>query len=76
MRGPMTQSLSIAVIDYEGGNLASAARAAARAAELSGIAATVTITNSPSAVLEADRIILPGQGPLRIARKGWIRSRA
>ena len=62
MRGPMTQSLSIAVIDYEGGNLASAARAAARAAELSGIAASVCITNVPDVVLKADRLILPGQG--------------
>lgn len=62
MRGPMTQSLSIAVIDYEGGNLASAARAAARAAELSGIAASVCITNAPDVVLKADRLILPGQG--------------
>lgn len=70
MRGPMTQSLSIAVIDYDGGNLASAARAAARAAELSGIAADVTITNSPEAVLQADRLILPGQGAFADCAQG------
>ncbi|MCX2560566.1 imidazole glycerol phosphate synthase subunit HisH [Acetobacter farinalis] len=66
----MTKSLSIAVIDYEGGNLASAARAAARAAELSGIPAHVTITNRPDAVRAADRIILPGQGAFADCARG------
>lgn len=60
--GFMAQPLSIAVVDYEGGNLASAARAAMRAAELSGCNASVIITNEPAAVRQADRIILPGQG--------------
>lgn len=67
----MTQPLSIAVIDYEGGNLASAARAAVRASELSGLAAAVVVTNEPSEVRRADRIILPGQGPLPPAHRGW-----
>ncbi|MBV1832092.1 imidazole glycerol phosphate synthase subunit HisH [Komagataeibacter sp. AV436] len=53
---------SIVVIDYNGGNLASAARALTRAAADSGIDATVTITADPQAVLQADRIVLPGQG--------------
>ncbi|OUJ05599.1 imidazole glycerol phosphate synthase subunit HisH [Acetobacter malorum] len=66
----MTKSLSIAVVDYEGGNLASAARAAARAAELSDIAATVSITNSPADVRNADRIILPGQGAFADCARG------
>ena len=66
----MTQPLSIAVVDYEGGNLASAARAALRAAELSGIAADVVITNEPAAVLQADRIILPGQGAFADCARG------
>ncbi len=66
----MTQPLSIAVVDYEGGNLASAARAALRAAELSGIAADVVITNVPTAVLQADRIILPGQGAFADCARG------
>lgn len=66
----MTQSLSIAVLDYEGGNLASAARAAARAAELSGVSASVCITNAPEIVLKADRIILPGQGAFADCAQG------
>lgn len=66
----MTSPLSIAVIDYDGGNLASAARAAARAAELSGLAASVRITNSPIDVREADRIILPGQGAFADCARG------
>jgi glutamine amidotransferase len=52
----------IAVIDYGSGNLASAARAAARAAELAGIAVEVGITADPSEIARADRLILPGQG--------------
>lgn len=66
----MTQPLSIAVVDYEGGNLASAARAALRAAELSGITANVVITNEPAAVRQADRIILPGQGAFADCARG------
>ncbi|MFT8719895.1 imidazole glycerol phosphate synthase subunit HisH [Acetobacter sp.] len=53
---------SVVVIDYDGGNLASAARALEEAARLSGMAATVEITNDPQKVRSADRIVLPGQG--------------
>ena len=53
---------SVVVIDYDGGNLASAARALEEAARLSGVAATVEITNDPEKVRSADRIVLPGQG--------------
>lgn len=54
--------MKVAVIDYGSGNLASAARALALAAERSGIAAEVAITADPEAVSRADRIVLPGQG--------------
>jgi imidazole glycerol-phosphate synthase subunit HisH len=57
-----TTTQSIVVIDYNGGNLASAARAVERAASDSGIDAAVTITADPDAVRRADRIVLPGQG--------------
>ncbi|GAA4497826.1 imidazole glycerol phosphate synthase subunit HisH [Gluconacetobacter tumulicola] len=53
---------SIVVIDYNGGNLASAARALARAAADSAIDAEVTISADPHTVRGADRIVLPGQG--------------
>ncbi|MBO1324429.1 imidazole glycerol phosphate synthase subunit HisH [Acetobacter sp. TBRC 12305] len=66
----MTQPLTIAVIDYEGGNLASCARACARAAELAGIAASVVITNVASEVRAADRIVLPGQGAFADCAQG------
>jgi len=52
----------IAVVDYNSGNLASAARALSLAAEREGIAANVEITADPAHVARADRIVLPGQG--------------
>jgi glutamine amidotransferase len=52
----------VAVIDYGSGNLASASRALALAAERCGIAAAVRVTAEPEAVARADRIVLPGQG--------------
>ncbi|GBQ62658.1 imidazole glycerol phosphate synthase subunit HisH [Ameyamaea chiangmaiensis NBRC 103196] len=58
----MARRSSIVVIDYNGGNLASAAQALTRAAFDSGIDADVTITADPDAVRAADRIVLPGQG--------------
>ncbi len=54
--------MRIAVVDCGSGNLASAARALAHAAQRSGIAAEVEITADPHAVRAADRIVLPGQG--------------
>jgi glutamine amidotransferase len=54
--------MRVAVIDYGSGNLASASRALALAAERAGIAASVSITADPDVVARADRIVLPGQG--------------
>jgi imidazole glycerol-phosphate synthase subunit HisH len=54
--------MRVAVIDYGSGNLASASRALATAAERAGIAAEVVITADPEVVAKADRIVLPGQG--------------
>ncbi len=54
--------MRVRVVDYAGGNLASAARALAEAASLAGIDAEVSITADPRALREADRIVLPGQG--------------
>ena len=54
--------MRVVVIDYGSGNLASASRALALAAERDGIAATVAVTADPDAVARADRIVLPGQG--------------
>jgi glutamine amidotransferase len=54
--------MKIAVVDYGSGNLTSASRALALAAERAGIDATVTVTADPAVVAAADRIVLPGQG--------------
>jgi glutamine amidotransferase len=52
----------VAVIDYNSGNLASAARGLLLAAEQRGIEVDVRITDDPELVARADRIVLPGQG--------------
>ena len=54
--------MRIAVVDYGSGNLASASRALALAAEQAGLEANVTVTADPAIVAAADRIVLPGQG--------------
>ncbi len=54
--------MRIAVVDYGSGNLASASRALALAAERAGLPATVSVTADPTIVQQADRIVLPGQG--------------
>jgi glutamine amidotransferase len=54
--------MKIAVVDYGSGNLASASRALAMAAEQAGLVVTVDVTADPDTVAAADRIVLPGQG--------------
>jgi imidazole glycerol-phosphate synthase subunit HisH len=54
--------MKVAVVDYGSGNLASASRALAVAAERAGLDATVVVTSDPDVVAGADRIVLPGQG--------------
>jgi glutamine amidotransferase len=54
--------MKIAVVDYGSGNLASASRALALAAERAGLDAMVDVTADPDRVAAADRIVLPGQG--------------
>ena len=54
--------MRVAVVDYGSGNLTSAARALARAADDAGLQADVAVTADPAAVAAADRVVLPGQG--------------
>ena len=54
--------IRVAVVDYGSGNLASASRALAFAAQRAGIDADVVVTAQPDLVARADRIVLPGQG--------------
>ena len=57
--------MKIAVVDYGSGNLASASRALALAAERAGIDATVAVT--------ADPAVVAGRRPDRAARPGRLR---
>jgi imidazole glycerol-phosphate synthase subunit HisH len=54
--------VKVAVVDYGSGNLASASRALALAADRAGLHAKVQVTADPDDVAVADRIVLPGQG--------------
>ena len=62
--------MRVAVVDYGSGNLASASRALALAADRLGIAAEISITADPDAVARADRIVLPGQGAFADCARG------
>ncbi len=62
--------MRVCVVDCGSGNLASAARALARASELAGLAVEVEITAEPDAVLASDRIVLPGQGAFAACMQG------
>lgn len=53
---------TVVVVDYDGGNLASAAQTARRAVSDLGLNTQVTVSGDPEVVLKADHIILPGQG--------------
>ena len=62
--------MRVAVVDYGSGNLASASRALALAAERDGVAAEVKVTADPDWVFRADRIVLPGQGAFADCARG------
>ena len=62
--------MRVAVVDCGSGNLASAARALACAADRSGLAASIDITADPDVVAGADRVVLPGQGAFASCAKG------
>lgn len=56
------KSSKAVVIDYNGGNLASAQRALIYAAQTANLPVEVEISNDPQTIQQADHIILPGQG--------------
>jgi glutamine amidotransferase len=62
--------MKVAVVDYGSGNLASASRALALAAQRAGIPAEVRITADPDYVARAERIVLPGQGAFADCARG------
>jgi imidazole glycerol-phosphate synthase subunit HisH len=62
--------MRVAVVDYGSGNLASASRALAVAAEQAGLAADVVVTADPDCVAGSQRIVLPGQGAFADCARG------
>jgi glutamine amidotransferase len=62
--------MKVAVVDYGSGNLTSASRALALAAEREELAAEVKVTADPDYVSRADRIVLPGQGAFADCSRG------
>ncbi|GBR55633.1 imidazole glycerol phosphate synthase subunit HisH [Neokomagataea thailandica NBRC 106555] len=62
--------MRIVVIDYNGGNLASAAEAARKAAARFDLHAEVSISRDTTDILNADRLILPGQGAMADCARG------
>ncbi|MGA7791059.1 MAG: imidazole glycerol phosphate synthase subunit HisH [Xanthobacteraceae bacterium] len=62
--------MSVAIVDYGSGNLHSAAKAFERAAHDAGSNQTITVTQDPSVVARADRVVLPGVGAFADCRRG------
>jgi glutamine amidotransferase len=60
----------IAVVDCGSGNLASVTQALARAAERESVDVSIDVTDSPSVLAAADRIVLPGQGAFATCAQG------
>lgn len=54
------KSKTVAVVDYGSGNLRSVSQAVVHVATGSGL--EVVVTSDPQAVLDAERVVLPGQG--------------
>ncbi len=60
----------VSIVDYQSGNLHSAAKAFERAARESGIAAEIAVTAEPETILRSERIVLPGVGAFADCYKG------
>lgn len=60
--------MRVALIDYSSGNLASAAKALARAGEETGH--EILVTANPQDVLTAERVVLPGVGAFADCMRG------
>ena len=62
--------MSVAIVDYDSGNLHSAAKAFEWAARESGQGQPIVVTGDPDTVSRADRIVLPGVGAFADCRRG------
>lgn len=57
--------MQVAIVDCGSGNLRSAEKALARAAQDRGLTVRIEVTSVPEKILRADRIVLPGVGAFR-----------
>ncbi|HEY4135986.1 MAG TPA: imidazole glycerol phosphate synthase subunit HisH [Alphaproteobacteria bacterium] len=62
--------MKIVIVDYGSGNLRSAAKAFARAADDAGLGETVAVSADAKALAQADRIVLPGVGAFGDCKRG------
>ena len=62
--------MTVAIVDYGSGNLHSAAKAFERAAREAGINQPIVVTQDPSVVVQADRVVLPGVGAFADCKRG------
>jgi imidazole glycerol-phosphate synthase subunit HisH len=62
--------VTVAIVDYDSGNLHSAAKAFERAAREAGIDTAICVTRDPDLVRRADRVVLPGVGAFADCRRG------
>jgi glutamine amidotransferase len=62
--------VSVAIVDYGSGNLHSAAKAFERAARDAGLDQPIMVTQDPTVVARADRVVLPGVGAFADCRRG------
>ncbi len=62
--------MRVAIVDYQSGNLHSAAKAFERASRDSDANATIAITADPSIIRQADQIVLPGVGAFGDCARG------
>ena len=69
-----SEPMSVVIVDYQSGNLHSAAKAFERAARESGSSAEIAVSSDPEAVRSADRIVLPGVGAFGDCYRGLERN--
>ena len=62
--------MTVAIVDYGSGNLHSAAKAFERAAREAGFSQPIKVTQDPSVVAQADRVVLPGVGAFADCKRG------
>ena len=60
----------VTIVDYESGNLHSAAKAFERAARERGLSADILVSGDPEALRRSERIVLPGVGAFGDCRAG------